>query len=109
MLREPAPRVARRGGSRATTRAAGALLAGDQDSVDDVDDAVGGADVRGGDARAADAHGLAADADADALAVECLDRAALDDLGRGQLAPDNVVEQDRAQLRLVLPQLLDGR
>ena len=65
-----------------------------------MDDAVGGADVGGGDAGAADAHGLAADADADALAVECLDRAALDDLGRGQFAPGDVVEQDRAQLRL---------
>ena len=96
-------------GAAGPRRAREAVLAGDQDLVDDVDDAVGGADVRRGDAGAADAHGLAADADADALAVERLDRAALDDLGRGQLALGDVVEQDRAELRLVLGERVEGR
>ena len=47
------PSRARRGAAAPGT---GDGSSGDQDSVDDVDDAVGGADVRGGDLGAADAH-----------------------------------------------------
>src|SRR3954447_7419771 len=86
------------GGSEAARRCS----AGDQHLVDDVDDAVGRGDVGRGDACAADEDLAVADANADSLAVERLDRVALDDLGGGQLALGDVVEQNRTQLGLVL-------
>jgi hypothetical protein len=54
-----------------------------------------------GHARVGDEHLAAAHAHADALAVERLDRRALDDLGGGELALGDVVEQHGPQLRLV--------
>jgi hypothetical protein len=62
-----------------------------------VDDPVGGGDVGLGDLCAPDRDLAAADADPDRLPVERLDRAALHDLGRGQVALGDVVEQDRAR------------
>src|SRR3954467_14967048 len=89
-------RPARRG---APGRASGEeALAGDQNLVDDVDDAIAGSDVGLDEARAADEHLAVPDADADALSVERLDGAAPDHLRRGQLALRDVVEQDRAEL-----------
>ena len=59
---------------------------GNQDAVDDVDDPVGRAHVGGDDLRPVHEHAAAADADPHALAVERLDRRALDDALRGEPA-----------------------
>jgi hypothetical protein len=74
-----------------------------------VDDAIAGRDVRLDDARAVDEHVAVADAHADALSVERLDGAALGNLGSGELAVGDVVEQDRAQLLLVARERVERR
>ena len=82
---------------------------GDQHLVDHVHDAVGGRHVRRDDGGTADDHFAAADADRERLALEGLRGVKLHCLGGGDLALDDVVEQHRAELRLILGERGEGR
>ena len=73
-------------GRAGVPRASARRRLGDQDAVDDVDDPVGRAHVGGDDLRPVHEHVAAADADPHALAVERLDRRALDDALGGEPA-----------------------
>jgi hypothetical protein len=59
--------------------------------------------------RAVHEDAAAGDPDADALALERLRRLQLDDLRRRHLARDDVIEEDRLQLRLVREQCVERR